>query len=154
MKKQTKAQTKEVAQATQATQTKEVAQVKEVETVEQTILNNVAQLAKDDNLLRTQAVTGYTGIKYGNTTLVELHIKKKSISHITFSSASAVFNYAKENKCILRVVPKSYSWRLDTEVLCTQDNKKHCLHIVNEVINEHKNMLAKKQTKQAQAKQA
>ena len=139
MKKQAKAQ---------ATQTKEVKEVAQVETVEQAILNSVAQLAKDDNLLRTQAVTGYTGIKYGNTTLVELHIKKKSISHITFASASTAYNYAKENKCVLRVVPKSYGWRLDTEVLCTQDNKKYCLHIVNEVIKEHISTLAKKQAKQ------
>ena len=130
------------------TQTKEVAQV---ETVEQAILNNIAQLAKDDNLLRTQAVTGYTGIKYGNTTLIELHIKKKSISHITFASASIAYNYAKENKCVLRVVPKSYGWRLDTEVLCTQDNKKHILHIINEVIKEHKATL---KTKEKQVKQA
>lgn len=146
MKKQTN-NTK--AQATQTkAQTKEVAQVAQVETVEQAILNSIAQLAKDDNLLRTQAVTGYTGIKYGNTTLIELHIKKKSISHITFASSSIAYNYAKDNKCILRVVPKSYGWRLDTEVLCTQDNKKHCLHIVNEVIKEHISTLAKKQVKQ------
>lgn len=135
-------------------QAKQVAQVQATEKTAQVscvdvIINTVNEIAKTNQLVSMQKVTGYTALKYANKTFCELHIKKKSISHITFASASKAYEIAKQNKCILRVVPKSFGWRLDTEVLCTNDNAKYIIEIINCTINEIEKQRNLKQTKKA-----
>lgn len=97
------------------------AKVETKTTTDDAIREIVAKAVEKVELLRTKEVTGYTGIYYGNETLVELHFKKRSISHATFGQAQSIFEYLKSNKLITRIVPKSYGWKLDTECLMTKE---------------------------------
>ena len=73
-------------------------------------------VAKNKNV-QFLAVTGYTGLKFANKTLIEFHFKKKSISHITVAKNSKVYELLKANDLITRVVPDSYGWKLNTECI-------------------------------------
>lgn len=113
------------------------------------IVNEI--VANDESkLLRTESVTGYLGFKRGNRTLVEIHLKKRSISHCTFGSATDTFiKILEPKKLIKRVVPKSYDWRLDTECLITADFVKYAKQIFESVVAEDAKKDAKKQEKDA-----
>lgn len=141
-----------------AVETKAVVEVK-APTTDEAIREIVAKAVQTVELLSTREVTGYTGLYYGNETLVELHFKKRSISHATFGQAQSIFEYLKSNKLITRIVPKSYGWKLDTECLMTKEFLSKFPEIIEAMIKdaeERRNLKAKKEdakaTKKAQAK--
>ena len=108
-------------------------------TMDERLMNIVNELVQNDEskLLRTESVTGYLAFKRGNRTLVEIHLKKRSISHCTFGSATDTFiKILEPKKLIKRVVPKSYGWRLDTECLITEEFVKNAKEIFTSVVAE------------------
>lgn len=116
-------------------------------------INKAMELDKN---IKIQKVTGYTSVKYGNRVLFEFHDKKKAISHLTFAQTQKAYAILKQNKLILRVVPKSYSWKYDTECLLTKDFIKLFPSILKSVIAEavEERNLAEKQTKKQPAKKS
>lgn len=99
-------------------------QVKPQARLEDKIYAEINKAMEQDKNIRTQKNTGHTAIKYGNKVLFEFHDKKKAISHLTFCSQEKVFAVIKEKFAKdkgYRVVPKSYCWRLDTEILLTPE---------------------------------
>ena len=118
----------------------EKAMEKQVEQVKETLVDKViAKIDKaieKDNNIKRQKVTGYISVKYGNKVLFELHAKKKAITHLTFAKTQKVFELLKQNKLILRIVPKSYGWKYDTECLLTEEFYKHFDAILKSVIAE------------------
>ena len=133
--------------------TKTVASVENAQlTADEQLLEIVNQMIANDEskLLRTESVTGYLGFKRGNRTLVEIHLKKRSISHCTFGSATDTFiKILEPKKLVKRVVPKSYGWRLDTECLITAEFVKYAKQIFESVVAEDAMKDAKKQEKDA-----
>lgn len=112
------------------------------------VLEQVAKVADKDKNVRKQQVTGYISIKYGNKVLFELHAKKKSISHLTFSSKQKAYDILKANKLIHRVVPASYGWKYNTECLLTEEFFKHFTTILKSVVAEaveERNLKTKKE---------
>jgi len=83
----------------QTTTTKTNKQEQKVTLVDK-VLEQVAKVAEKDKNVRKQQVTGYISIKYGNKVLFELHAKKKSISHLTFSNKQKAYDILKANKLI------------------------------------------------------
>lgn len=100
------------------------------------VLEMVAEAHDKDNNIRVQKVTGYISIKYANKVLFELHAKKKSISHLTFSNKQKAYDILKANKLILRVVPNSYGWKYNTECLLTDSFIKFFPEILKSVVAE------------------
>lgn len=131
--KQTKTNNKAVAnkQAKKA-QATEQAQVR----LEDKVLEMLDKAQKADKLIKVQKVTGYTSVKYGNKVLFELHLKRKSITHLTFSNKQKVFEILKANKLIMRVVANSYGWKYNTECLLTEQFMQHFDAILQNVIAE------------------
>lgn len=131
--KQTKTNNKTVAnkQAKKA-QATEQAQVR----LEDKVLEMLDKAKASDKLIKVQKVTGYTSVKYGNKVLFELHNKKKSISHLTFSNKQKAYEILKANKLVLRVVPASYGWKYNTECLLTEQFMQHFDAILKSVIAE------------------
>ena len=109
---------------------------KQVAKLEDRVLELITEAQKADTNIKVQKVTGYTSIKYGNKVLFELHLKRKSITHLTFSNKQKVFEILKANKLILRVVPASYGWKYNTECLLTEEFFKHFTAILKSVIAE------------------
>lgn len=105
-------------------------------TLEEQVLNDIAEAQKADANIKVLKVTGYTSVKYGNKVLFELHLKRKSITHLTFSNKQKAYEILKENKLVMRVVPASYGWKYNTECLLTQDFYKHFKTILKSVITE------------------
>ena len=139
--KQTKTNNK-VAQKAQATEQKV--------TLLDEIIAKIEQAQKADKNVKMQKVTGYISIKYANKVLFELHAKKKSITHLTFSNKQNVYSILKANKLVLRVVPNSYGWKYNTECLLTEQFAKHFDAILKSVIDEAveaRNLQAKQVTK-------
>lgn len=125
-------------------------------TMDEKLMNIVNELVQNDEskLLRTEPVTGYLAFKRANRTLVEIHLKKRSISHCTFGSKSDVFvKILEPKKLIKRVVPASYGWRLDTECLITEEFVKNAKAIFTAVVAEDA-MKDKKAEKKAEKKSA
>ena len=125
-------------------------------TMDERLMNIVNGLVQNDEskLLRTESVTGYLAFKRGNRTLVEIHLKKRSISHCTFGSATDTFiKILEPKKLIKRVVPKSYGWRLDTECLITEEFVKNAKEIFTSVVDEDA-MKDKKSEKKDEKKSA
>ena len=125
-------------------------------TMDERLMNIVNGLVQNDEskLLRTESVTGYLAFKRGNRTLVEIHLKKRSISHCTFGSATDTFiKILEPKKLIKRVVPKSYGWRLDTECLITEEFVKNAKEIFTSVVAEDA-MKDKKSEKKDEKKSA
>ena len=118
------------------TTTKTNKQTKQVVKLEDKVLELITEAQKADANIKVQKVTGYTSIKYGNKVLFELHLKRKSITHLTFSNKQKVFELLKANKLILRVVPNSYGWKYNTECLLTEDFFKHFTAILKSVVAE------------------
>lgn len=100
------------------------------------VLEQVAKVADKDKNVRMQKVTGYISIKYGNKVLFELHAKKKSISHLTFSSKQKAYDILKTNKLIHRVVPASYGWKYNTECFLDDNFIKYFPEILKSVVAE------------------
>lgn len=121
-----------------ATQTKTNKQATEQKVVrlEDKVLDALQKAQAKDNNIRIQKVTGYTSIKYGNKVLFELHLKTKSITHLTFSDKQKVYEYLKTNKLITRKVPTSFGWKYNTECLLTADFEKHINAVIKAVIDE------------------
>ena len=139
--KQTKTN-KAVAQKAQATEQKV--------TLLDEIIAKIEKAQKADKNVKMQKVTGYISIKYANKVLFELHAKKKSITHLTFSNKQNVYSILKANKLVLRVVPNSYGWKYNTECLLTEQFAKHFDAILKSVIDEAveaRNLQAKQATK-------
>jgi len=114
------------------------------------IIAKIEQAQKADKNVKMQKVTGYISIKYANKVLFELHAKKKSITHLTFSNKQKVYSILKANKLVLRVVPASYGWKYNTECLLTEQFAKHFDTILKSVIDEAveaRNLQAKQATK-------
>lgn len=140
--KQTKTNNKAVAQKAQATEQKV--------TLLDEVIAKIEQAQKADKNVKMQKVTGYISIKYANKVLFELHAKKKSITHLTFSNKQKVYSILKTNKLVLRVVPASYGWKYNTECLLTEQFAKHFDAILKSVIDEAieaRNLQAKQTTK-------
>lgn len=154
-----KAQKAEKVQTKKA-QVKEQAVDKEAE-LKNAMLDKIVTLIKEaqktDNNIKVQKVTGYISVKYVNKVLFELHAKKKSYSHLTFSQQQTAFKILKDNKLITRVVPKSYGWKYDTECTLTADFVKHFASILKSVIAEAveaRNLKAIQETKKQAKKTA
>ena len=114
------------------------------------VLEQVAKVADKDKNVRVQKVTGYISIKYGNKVLFELHAKKKSISHLTFSSKQKAYDILKTNKLIHRVVPASYGWKYNTECFLDDAFIKFFPEILKSVVAEaieERNLKTKKEEK-------
>ena len=114
------------------------------------VLEQVAKVAEKDKNIRKQQVTGYISIKYGNKVLFELHAKKKSISHLTFSSKQKAYDILKANKLIHRVVPASYGWKYNTECFLDDNFIKYFPEILKSVVAEaieERNLKTKKEEK-------
>lgn len=123
----------------------------------QDLFDYINKLAESNNNIKLQSVTGYVALKYANKTICELHDKKRSIAHITFSNKSKAYAIVKNADAVTRVVPDSYGWRLNTECLLNAD----MLSIVTTVIDsliaetvEQFNAKQQKQQKQANKKVA
>lgn len=104
--------------------------------LEDKVMELLEQASKADKLVKTQKVTGYTSVKYGNKVLFEFHNKKKSISHLTFSNKQQAYAILKDNKLVHRVVPNSYGWKYNTECLLTDEFMQHFPSILKSVIAE------------------
>lgn len=123
----------------------------------QDIFDYVNNIAKTNANVKLQTVTGYVALKYANKTIAELHDKKRSIAHITFSNKSKAFELAKNNKAVTRVVPDSYGWRLNTECLLNENMLQIVTAVIDSLIAEtieqfdakNKKAEAKKQQKTA-----
>lgn len=133
---------------------KQVEQVKE--TLVDKVIAKIDKAIEKDNNIKRQKVTGYISVKYGNKVLFELHAKTKAISHLTFAQTQKAYEILKENKLIMRVVPKSYGWKYNTECLLTDEFFKHFDTILKSVIAEaiEERNLKQKATKQAEKKVA
>lgn len=121
-------------------------------------LTNVASVVSyiqqlNNKNVYTQQVTGYIALKYANKTILELHNKKRSLEHITFSNKNNCFKLAQQNNIVTRIVADSYGWRLNTEVILTADAQKHLKAIVDSLIEEYATAFNAKNNKQ-QVKQA
>ena len=101
----------------------------------------------------TQKVSGYVALKYANKTILELHDKKRSLEHITFSNKNNCFKLAQQQNIVTRIVADSYGWRLNTEVILTADAQKYLKAIVDSLIEEYETAFNAKNNKQ-QIKQA
>ena len=133
----------------QTTTTKTNKQEQKVTLVDK-VLEQVAKVAEKDKNVRKQQVTGYISIKYGNKVLFELHAKKKSISHLTFSNKQKAYDILKANKLIHRVVPASYGWKYNTECFLDDNFIKYFPEILKSVVAEaieERNLKAKKEEK-------
>lgn len=122
------------------------------QTLLEQVIAKVQQASNADKNVRMQKVTGYISVKYANAVLFELHAKKKSITHLTFSTKQKAFETLNKNKLILRVVPDSYGWKYNTECLLTDEFMKHFDAILKSVIEEavaKNNSKNKKQAKTA-----
>lgn len=108
----------------------------QVTKLEDRVLELITEAQKADTNIKVQKVTGYTSIKYGNKVLFELHLKRKSITHLTFSNKQKVYEILKANKLILRVVPNGYGWKYNTECLLTEEFFEHFNTILKNVIAE------------------
>lgn len=100
------------------------------------VVEQVTKEAEKDKNVRMQKVTGYISVKYGNKVLFELHAKKKSISHLTFSSKQKAYDILKTNKLIHRVVPASYGWKYNTECFLDDNFIKYFPSIFKSVVAE------------------
>lgn len=132
------------------TTTKTTKQETKVATLEEKVIADIIEMQKADNNIKMQKVTGYTSVKYGNKVLFELHLKKKSVTHLTFSTQQKVYETLKDKKLVLRVVPASYGWKYNTECLLTADFYKHFKAILKCVVGEaveERNLKTQKTTK-------
>lgn len=120
----------------QTTKTQAKAVEKQTVRLEDKVLEMLAEAQKADKNIKIQKVTGYTSVKYGNKVLFELHLKRKSITHLTFSNKQKVFETLKANKLILRITPASYGWKYNTECLLTEQFMQHFAAILKSVIAE------------------
>lgn len=163
MQKQVKTQNKQNKVDTKANKGDKTMekQVKPQARLEDKIYAEINKAMEQDKNIRTQKNTGHTAIKYGNKVLFEFHDKKKAISHLTFCSQEKVFNIIKEKFAKdkgYRVVPKSYGWRIDTEMLLTPELVKAFPLLLKTVIAEavenlnNKEKQAKKQAPKKVAK--
>ena len=114
------------------------------------VVEQVTKEAEKDKNVRMQKVTGYISVKYGNKVLFELHAKKKSISHLTFSNKQKAYDILKANKLIHRVVPASYGWKYNTECFLDDNFIKYFPSIFKSVVSEaieERNLKTKKEEK-------
>lgn len=114
------------------------------------VIEQVTKEAEKDKNVRMQQVTGYISVKYGNKVLFELHAKKKSISHLTFSNKQKAYDILKANKLIHRVVPASYGWKYNTECFLDDNFIKYFPSIFKSVVAEaieERNLKTKKEEK-------
>lgn len=119
----------------------------------QDLFNYINTLAQSNNNIKLQTVTGYVALKYANKTICELHDKKRSIAHITFSNKNNAYKIALDNNVVTRVVPDSYGWRLNTECLLNADALKVVTQIIDSLIAEtFEQFNAKTQKQQKQTK--
>ena len=118
----------------------------------QDIFDYVNALAKTNKNIKLQKVTGYIALKYANKTIAELHDKKRSIAHITFSNKSKAFEIANAKKAVTRVVPNSYGWRLNTECLLSEEMLQIVTQVIDSLIAETFEQFNAKQDAQKQQK--
>lgn len=120
----------------------------------QDLFDYINKLAQSNNNIKLQTVTGYVALKYANKTICELHDKKRSIAHITFSNKNNAYKIALDNNVVTRVVPDSYGWRLNTECLLNADALKIVTQIIDSLIAETFEQFNAKTKKQATKKVA
>ena len=120
----------------------------------QDLFDYINKLAQSNNNIKLQTVTGYVALKYANKTICELHDKKRSIAHITFSNKSNAYKIALDNNVVTRVVADSYGWRLNTECLLTDNMLKVITQIIDSLIAETFEQFNAKTKKQATKKVA
>lgn len=120
----------------------------------QDLFDYINKLAQSNNNIKLQTVTGYVALKYANKTICELHDKKRSIAHITFSNKNNAYKIAMDNNVVTRVVPDSYGWRLNTECLLTANMLKVITQIIDSLIAETFEQFNTKTKKQATKKVA
>ncbi len=108
--------------------------VQPVAKLDDKVVELINDAVKTDKLISTQQNTGHIAVKYGNKVMFEYHAKKRSISHLTFASSDKVLEILKAKNLILRIVPKTYGWRVDTECLLTADFLKEFPAILKNVI--------------------
>lgn len=120
----------------------------------QDLFDYINKLAQSNNNIKLQTVTGYVALKYANKTICELHDKKRSIAHITFSNKNNAYKIAMDNNVVTRVVPDSYGWRLNTECLLKADALKIVTQIIDSLIAETVEQFDAKTKKQATKKVA
>lgn len=132
------------------------AKMQKANNLEEKIIAKINKAGEQDKNVKMQKVTGYISVKYGNKVLFEFHAKKKAISHLTFAQTQTAFAILKQNKLILRIVPKSYGWKYDTECLLTEEFYKHFDAILKSVITQavEERNLQEKAKKQADKKVA
>lgn len=134
----------------QANKTAEATTVEVKTRIEDKIYEVLSKAVEKDPNIKVQPVTGYVGVKYGNKILLEFHDKKRSTSHLTFSTEQKVYSKLKNNGLILRVVPASYGWKFNTECLLTDKMVEAFEEILNDVVAEaqaSRNLKDKKETK-------
>lgn len=118
----------------------------------QDLFDYINKLAQSNNNIKLQAVTGYVALKYANKTICELHDKKRSIAHITFSNKNKAFDVVKNADAVTRVVPDSYGWRLNTECLLNANMLSIVTTVIDSLIAEtFEQFNAKQQKQQKQA---
>lgn len=135
MQKQAKTE-KQVKTEKKTVAAKKAVATTQVVKLEEKVLQMLTAAQKADSNIKVQKVTGYTSVKYGNKVLFELHLKRKSITHLTFSDKQAVYKLLEANKLILRVVDASYGWKFNTECLLTNTFMEHFETILKSVIDE------------------
>ena len=135
------------------TKTQEKAvEVKAVETQAVKIDDKVMEIFNklcggEDKNINLKTVTGYTGFRYGNKVLCEIHLKKRSISHITFGSKQSIYSALKQEKLIREVKPSTYGWILDTECLFSKELLKALPKLLEQLIKEEQAKATKKEAK-------
>lgn len=129
------------------TQSTNKAQSNKILTMED-IFNYVNALAKTNNKIMLQSVTGYVALKFANKTICELHNKKRSIPHITFSNKNKAMEIVKKADAVTRVVPDSYGWRLNTECLLNANLQAVIKQVLDSLIAETEEQFNAKQQKQ------
>ena len=121
----------------------------------QDLFDYINKLAQTNKNISLQSVTGYVALKYANKTICELHDKKRSIAHITFSDKNKAYEFAKSKDVVTRRVPDSYGWRLNVECLLKAEMLQVVSQIIDSLIAETKEQFdakTEKQQKQQKAK--
>lgn len=120
----------------------------------QDLFDYINKLAQSNNNIKLQSVTGYVALKYANKTICELHDKKRSIAHITFSNKNKAYALVKNANAVTRVVPDSYGWRLNTECLLNANMLSIVTTVIDSLIAETFEQFNAKTQKQANKKVA
>ena len=122
----TKVATKTNKKEVVAKETTQAAVQEGKKTADEQVVSIVNKLLDKDSKVTSYDVSGYTTLKFNNNVLCELHFKKRSFSHITFSQKQTeLIAILKREGLINRVVPANYHWKFDVECLVDAKFVKH-----------------------------